>query len=85
MVRERYWLFCFAGYYPEGGMHDFVGSFSSVEAAQNAAHSDCAQVLDIETMKLVSIGTSQWVNGNPKNIEWDWSIPDYRHGGDYSS
>lgn len=36
---KRYWLFLGEDYYPGGGMHDFIDSFSSVEDATAAAKS----------------------------------------------
>ena len=65
-------------------MHDFVGAFDSVEDAQTSAHGEIAQVLDTETMRVVKLGDSQWVNGSSRNIKWTWIDPDYTQGWDYN-
>lgn len=40
---KRYWLFVYPQYDPQGGMHDFIESFSTIEAARGRA---------IEVLKL---------------------------------
>lgn len=33
-ITKRYWLFMYPTYYPMGGMHDFKGSFDSVNEVE---------------------------------------------------
>lgn len=49
---ERYLLFMFHQYYPEGGFHDFRGSFETPEEALDAwddSNHDYGQIVDLET------------------------------------
>jgi hypothetical protein len=54
MKMKRYLLFCFDGYYPSGGWGDFVGTFDTIEEALKNRDRDHYQVVDTETMKVVS-------------------------------
>lgn len=60
---KRYWLFKFAGYYPSGGMHDFVDSFDTIDETkayikqsqtdQRSIYGDYYQIADSMTGKVL--------------------------------
>lgn len=66
---ERYFLFCFDGYYPSGGWSDFVGDFPTIEDAQKAAIRDNAQIVDTWGAKRIV------VNGtfSERRKTYDWT------------
>ena len=55
----RYWLFAGDQYYPQGGMDDYVGRYSSPEEAREnvPAHAEWWHVIDRQTTLKVAYGT----------------------------
>ena len=55
---KRFLLFMGEHYYPEGGWHDFMGSFETLEDAKSAAlksNWEWVQVVDIEENDIVFV------------------------------
>jgi len=57
MAFKKYLLFCYGQYYPGGGMHDFVSSHTTIEAAKNRSKkqkTDYYQVVNKDNLKVES-------------------------------
>lgn len=54
-----YYLFTFSAYYPEGGMNDYIGAYSTAEEAKEVAISTSAEYWHIASVdasgKLVTV------------------------------
>lgn len=70
---QIYLLFAFNQWYPCGGVNDFRGVFSSLEAAESAFNGDVdeAQValIDGDQLVIVSEGWGR-PNSTPRIIQW---------------
>jgi hypothetical protein len=67
--KSRYWLFAGDCYYASGGMHDFKGSFVSIELATQQAFFEWWHVWDVVEGKCVASSERQPFNapaGPPK-------------------
>lgn len=63
MAFKRYLLFCYAHYYPGGGMHDYVSCHMTVEAAKNRAKrskNEFYQVVNRENLKVESTNDTSY-------------------------
>lgn len=74
---KRYWLFAYCEYYPEGGMHDFVADFDTIEEAktfdyQSDRYRLFLDILDAHTGKIVLIsgGRNDFCDDEPAAYEW---------------
>ena len=55
-MKKRFFLFSGEAYYPEGGWHDFIGSFETLEKAKEYAMEhrwDWAHVVDFMKKSIV--------------------------------
>ena len=53
---KKYLLFGYEDFYPEGGVHDFVDSFDSIDEAKaytDEDRKDRYQIVDRDTMKIL--------------------------------
>lgn len=54
---KRFLLFTYYGYYPRGGMSDFVDSFDEIDEAMvraKSSYADFYDILDIETGEVTN-------------------------------
>lgn len=55
-MKNRFLIFAYSSYYPEGGWHDYMESAATLEAAKEILRlstSDEGHVVDLETMDIV--------------------------------
>jgi hypothetical protein len=58
-MRHRYLVFAHDHYYPDGGWHDFVDSFATLEVAEEVANEttgDYWHIVDLETKSIIAHG-----------------------------
>ena len=72
-ISPRYWLFGGEYFYPNGGMEDFIGKFSTLREAKAAVtNQEWAHILDEPAMQIVLIYKADY---RLSKSEW-WSVPD---------
>ena len=54
MIKNKYLLFSGMCYYPAGGLHDFKGSFESIESAKMSGKiEDWYHIVDKDTLEII--------------------------------